>query len=291
MKKLIATFLTLVLVITLLPINALAAKKITISHKSLNMITGDTFNGLYLKNSYIKSAKSSNKKVVSVNEYGDLKAHKSGTATITLKDYNKKSYKCKVKVYSKKTVESNITSERITFKNDDETETWYLLTNNNPLALDLYVKITGKKLTGDIEANETYIFGLPKNGKYLIYAGYLCTSATFKYDISASTRKDYSSYVDIKLKNQTSDGLITVKNNSDKPLSIYLISVCYNSNNEPIDVLRNTFYTNAHETDQENFYYTTYEREFVDEDGYRDTEYVYNVPDRYDTYYYAILDD
>ena len=100
MKKLLSIILTITLLLTLAPLNTQAAKP-KITYKKLTMITGDTFSGLYLKNGYVKSMKSSNKKVVSVDEYGDLKAKKAGTATITLKDYNKKSYKCKVTVYDK----------------------------------------------------------------------------------------------------------------------------------------------------------------------------------------------
>lgn len=78
-----------------------APKKITVKPKKLSMKKGQTVKLKYTitKKTYtIVTFKSSNKKVVSVDKNGKLKAKKAGMATITVKTANGKTAKCKVTV-------------------------------------------------------------------------------------------------------------------------------------------------------------------------------------------------
>lgn len=102
MKKKISIILFMALIISLVPSNAvLAARKVSLSKKSLSLVVGKSKN-LKLKNASKGKVKwsSSNKKVATVNKVGKVKAKKKGK-TVILAKYLGKKYKCKVTVKSK----------------------------------------------------------------------------------------------------------------------------------------------------------------------------------------------
>lgn len=99
MKKKLCLLLSLVILFTCIPANVHAAKKVKLSETSIRLEVGDYYDELYLRNAKKKVTwKSSNKNIVSVKQNGDLLAKAVGTVTITAK-CNKKSYKCKVRVF------------------------------------------------------------------------------------------------------------------------------------------------------------------------------------------------
>lgn len=79
--------------------------KVTVKNPYINtsskeMYVGDTYS-LKLTGTSIKSVKSSNKNIATVNKKGTVTAKKSGTVTISLIGKNKKTYKCKITVQDK----------------------------------------------------------------------------------------------------------------------------------------------------------------------------------------------
>lgn len=75
-------------------------KKPYINATKKTLQVGDTYS-LKLTGTKIKSATSNNKKVATVSSKGKVTAKKSGTATITLKGKDRKSYKCRITVQKK----------------------------------------------------------------------------------------------------------------------------------------------------------------------------------------------
>lgn len=95
--KVVTYLLILCMMVSIMPTNAAAAKKIKLSKKSLTLYVGST-KTLKLKGTKKKPKWSSSKKsVVTVTKKGKIKAKKKGTAVITAK-LGKKKYKCKVTV-------------------------------------------------------------------------------------------------------------------------------------------------------------------------------------------------
>ena len=74
-------------------------KKPTINKTSTSLSVGQTTT-LKLTGATLKSAKSSNTSIATVNSSGKITAKKAGTCTITLTDTQKRTYKCKVTVKS-----------------------------------------------------------------------------------------------------------------------------------------------------------------------------------------------
>ena len=74
-------------------------KKTTINKTSTSLNVGQTTT-LKLNGATLKSAKSSNTSIATVNSSGKITAKKAGTCTITLTDTQKRTYKCKVTVKS-----------------------------------------------------------------------------------------------------------------------------------------------------------------------------------------------
>ena len=109
-KKYFGVFLVMAVVtwnfLGTLPVQA-AGSKITLNYKSATMRVGDTLDLNVILNNGVKMRagitwKSSNKKVASVNKKGNVKAKKTGTATITAMAKNKKGKAtCKIKVQKK----------------------------------------------------------------------------------------------------------------------------------------------------------------------------------------------
>lgn len=86
-----------------------------IGDSKLALTAGDA-KGVKLYGTTIKSAKSSNKKVATVDKKGKIKAKKAGKATITVVGADNKSYKCKV------TVSPKATKKTITFDSNGGSE-------------------------------------------------------------------------------------------------------------------------------------------------------------------------
>ena len=74
-------------------------KKPTINKTSTSLSVGQTTT-LKLTGATLKSAKSSNTSIATVNSSGKITAKKAGTCTITLTDTQKRTYKCTVTVKS-----------------------------------------------------------------------------------------------------------------------------------------------------------------------------------------------
>lgn len=118
----IVTILTaLTLTVTVLPTQpatVVEAKKVKLNKTSTTIVKGDILS-LYLSNYAGKGTwKSSKPSVAKVDKYGDVTAKKAGSATISVK-YNKKTYKCKVKVENpklSKTVANVTVGKTVTLK-------------------------------------------------------------------------------------------------------------------------------------------------------------------------------
>lgn len=98
--KLVVYLLVMCLMVSLIPNNAAAAKRIKLSSKSITLYIGQT-RTIKLKGTTKKPKwSSSSKSVATVSKKGKIKAKKQGSAVITAK-LGKKKYKCKVRVKTK----------------------------------------------------------------------------------------------------------------------------------------------------------------------------------------------
>ena len=101
LKKSLVILLTFIMVLTLMPVQTKAAKKVKLNKSKLSLKVGKSFS-LKLKNAKSKKVKwsSSKKKIATVSKKGKVKAKKKGSCKITAK-YKKKKYVCKVTVKKK----------------------------------------------------------------------------------------------------------------------------------------------------------------------------------------------
>ncbi|MCH5264767.1 MAG: Ig-like domain-containing protein [Lachnospiraceae bacterium] len=97
-KKILVVLLAFVMTLSLMPVQAEAAKKVKLNKKTLSLKVGKSYT-LKLKNAKSKNVKwsSSKKSVATVSQKGKVKAKKKGSCKITAKYENKK-YVCKVTV-------------------------------------------------------------------------------------------------------------------------------------------------------------------------------------------------
>lgn len=114
--KLVVYLLILCLMASMMPQNAMAAKKIRISSKSMKLYPGQS-RTVKLKGTTKKPKWSSSKKsVATVSKKGKIKAKKQGNAVITAK-LGKKKYKCKVKVLANPDTSTSSKEEQPSYDN------------------------------------------------------------------------------------------------------------------------------------------------------------------------------
>ena len=116
LKKTLVIVLTFIMVLTLMPVQTKAAKKVKLNKSKLSLKVGKSFT-LKLKNAKSKKVKwsSSKKKIATVSKNGKVKAKKKGSCKITAK-YKKKKYVCKV------TVKKKTSNKEDNQKDDDVSE-------------------------------------------------------------------------------------------------------------------------------------------------------------------------
>lgn len=123
-------------------------KKPYISNKTKTVYVGKSFT-LKLYGTEIKSVKSSNKEVATVSKKGKVTAKKFGTATITLKGKNGKSYKCVVTIKNPYLSEVHRTleiGESFTLKLNGATAKSIYSTNKKVVTVNKKGKVTAKKV-------------------------------------------------------------------------------------------------------------------------------------------------
>lgn len=98
MKKVVSLVLVLMLIITLMPVNANAAVKLNVTEKTIAV--GESVTLKVTGTAQKVTWKSSNKKVVTVTKKGKVTGKKEGKATISAK-VGKKTLKCKITVQGK----------------------------------------------------------------------------------------------------------------------------------------------------------------------------------------------
>lgn len=97
LKKALTILLVFIMILTISPIQANAAKKVKLNKSKLSLYVGKSYT-LKLKNIKNKIKwKSSKKSVATVSSKGKVKAKKKGSCKITAK-VGKKKYVCKVTV-------------------------------------------------------------------------------------------------------------------------------------------------------------------------------------------------
>lgn len=119
--------------------------KIGLNKTKVDLKTGDTTK-IKLCGTKIKKAKSSNKKVATVNKKGKIKAVGVGNATITIKGKNNKKYKCKVTV-SKPSVSSSAINKDNKTKDESNKTKYYQVTfdSNGGNAIPSQKVLSGKR--------------------------------------------------------------------------------------------------------------------------------------------------
>lgn len=105
-KRALAIVLTCIMVLTLIPIQANAAKKIKLNKSKLSLFVGKTYTLKLLNNKSKIKWSSSKKNIATVSSKGKVKAKKKGSCNIVAKAGRKK-YVCKVTVKIKQTTQKD----------------------------------------------------------------------------------------------------------------------------------------------------------------------------------------
>lgn len=218
LKQMACVILSVLIIISILSINASAASKPKLSSTSLIMSVGSSKTLKVTGTSDSVTWSSSDTSVCSVSKYGKIKAKDTGTAKICARVGNKKLY-CKVKVVS-----SYISSISPKVINKGEQATLYLKSYNvksvNAYSSDIgIVKVVNGSVSDDkvkvvieaISSGTAYINVTDKNNK----------AASAKVEITVNAAPDTSSNTN----NGTASIRIKIVDNGDGTTSISLIPV------------------------------------------------------------------
>lgn len=170
--------------------------KVTVKNPYLNstkksLTVGNTYT-LKITGTTAKSWTSSNKSVVAVNSKGKIRAKKIGTATITCKGKNGKSYKCKVTVKANK----NIAHTHVYGAGTITTQA----TDNSVGYMKYTCNICGGTITKEYGKKQTFSYS-PKNKTATLY-GYWNLSEAKKILNSINQYRKSKGYSELTLKNE-----------------------------------------------------------------------------------------
>lgn len=170
--------------------------KVTVKNPYLNstkksLTVGNTYT-LKITGTTAKSWTSSNKSVVAVNSKGKIRAKKIGTATITCKGKNGKSYKCKVTVKANK----NIAHTHVYGAGTITTQA----TDNSVGYMKYTCNTCGGTITKEYGKKQTFSYS-PKNKTATLY-GYWNLSEAKKILNSINQYRKSKGYSELTLKNE-----------------------------------------------------------------------------------------
>lgn len=188
-KKILTVMLVFVMVLTLSPIQANAAKKVKLNKSKISMFVGKSYT-LKLKNNKKKIKwSSSKKKVATVSKKGKVKAKKKGTCKITAK-VGKKKYVCKV------TVKKKISSSTNNDSSNNNSVTYGSINGNITYFYNNYIgnrADTGAKVIlipkDGYAKNATLYLSSSDMNNYHVYVG--TVDGTGKYEINHVVTGDY----------------------------------------------------------------------------------------------------
>lgn len=155
-------FLCIVLIVSAMGSPVYAAEKVRLNKTSVTLSVGESVT-LKINGISIKSAKSSNKKVASVNSKGKVTAKKKGKATITVTGKNKKKYKCKVTVKKR---DKYVGKYRTDGAYGDDT--LVITKKNNTYNVKMLItRLCYLELSGHIKDGKLMVNGLDDNCEYI----------------------------------------------------------------------------------------------------------------------------
>lgn len=241
-KKLIALALSVMLVLTCVPIQAQAAIRISAASKTLNV--GETTTLRISGTSAKIKWSSSNKSVATVSQKGKVTARQSGTATIKAK-VSKKTLKCTINVKTKFSAREATKNISCTLQ-DTGDGVVAILKNNNKITVNLSAKLAyysnGKMI--DTASDENYAFESGAECALFFHAPYDSDYKNVDYDdykITMSVEEGSSSLIcgskGIQVNSEFGSDNVSaeITNNSGKDLSSIIVScVFYDSDKNAI---------------------------------------------------------
>lgn len=197
----------------------LTVKKPYLNKTSLKLNADETFD-LKLTGATIKSIASSNESVATVSKKGKITAHKAGTATVTVTDTKKRTYKCKVTVHSteKEGVhEVHTAADLLEIKNYPMDE--FVLKNNIDLSKVTWTSISS--FSGKLNGNGYTMSNVSVRLFDTLEKGSVVSDLTIEADI-ASVENDaiLTRNANGTIKNCVTKGKIYTANITTAPMSI-----------------------------------------------------------------------
>ena len=234
MTKLLSAILILMLAVTVLPLQAEAAVRISQSSKVL--FTGESFS-LYVTGSGARVKwSSSNKKIATVTQKGRVTAKQTGTATIKAKA-GKKTLKCTVTVKNKFSATDAAKKIACTL-HDTGTGVVAILKNNNKITVSLQATMAffagGQMLDTSTDTNYAFesgtecalYFNAPKDANFDIVS-----YDDYKITMSVKEGSDSlicdSGKISVTSNFGTNNVSAEITNNSGKDLSTIIVSCVY----------------------------------------------------------------
>ena len=191
--KLVVYLLILCLMASMMPQNAMAAKKIRISSKSMKLYPGQS-RTVKLKGTTKKPKWSSSKKsVATVSKKGKIKAKKQGNAVITAK-LGKKKYKCKVKVLANPDTSTSSKEEQPSYDNTTGIPASPAVPTSSSEPTSAPTEVPTEKPTTEPTAKPEIAKNYKKLADYLVENGTYDSDNEYYYlsDLTGTTESIYS---------------------------------------------------------------------------------------------------